>query len=123
MYSSDNFHPSLILHKQKIVGEWPIMSLPVLIAQTESAIDNIYIIYETLCTPFSPSFSSLRQEAAIHSASLVYLHYVDPHTILYMCFPMCADERYCSPNVFYRLVPPLRTLKVTLSFPAKDTWA
>ena len=36
---------------------------------------------------------------------------------------MCADERYCSPNVFYRLVPPLRTLKVTLSFPAKDTWA
>ena len=37
MYSSDNFHSSLILHKQKIVGEWPIMSLPVLIAQTESA--------------------------------------------------------------------------------------
>ena len=93
---------------------------------------------------FSPFFLySLRQEAAIHSASLVYLHYVDPHAILpllfiknsrldhrlkkfcvlYMCFPMCADERYCSPNVFYRLVPPLRTLKVTLSFPAKDTWA
>ena len=44
MYSSDNFHPSLILHKQKIVGEWPIMSLPVLIAQTESAIDNIYYL-------------------------------------------------------------------------------
>ena len=36
---------------------------------------------------------------------------------------MCADECYCSPNVFYRLVPPLRTLKVTPSFPAKDTWA
>ena len=86
MYSSDNFHPSLILHKQKIVGEWPIMSLPVLIAQTESAIDNIYIIYETLCTPFSHSFSTLRQEAAIHSASLVYLHYVDPHTILPLLF-------------------------------------
>ena len=40
-----------------------------------------------------------------------------------MCFPMCADECCCSPNVFYRLVPPLRTLKVTPSFPAKDTWA
>ena len=34
---------------------------------------------------------------------------------------MCADESYYSPNVFYRLGPPLRTLKVTLSFPAKDT--
>ena len=64
----------------------PLCHCLVLIAQTESAIDNIYIIYETLCTPFSPSFSTLRQEAAIHSASLVYLHYVDPHTILPLLF-------------------------------------
>ena len=125
------------------MGEWLIMSLPVLIAQTEckSSANSLHL-YELLFP-----LSSLRQEAAIHSASLVYLHYVDPHTILpllfikkltsrsqvyrnrgyfcvlYMCFPMCADERYCSPNVFYRLVPPLRTLKVTPSFPAKDTWA
>ena len=98
---------------------------------------------QTLCTCMNSFFPFFRQEAAIHSASLVYLHYLDPHAILpllfiknsrldhrfkkfcvlYMCFPMCVDERYCSPNVYYRLVPPLRTLKVTLSFPAKDTWA
>ena len=43
-------------------------------------------------------------------------------SVLYMCSPMCADERYYFPTVFYRSVPPLDTLKVTLSFPAKDTW-
>ena len=82
MYSSDNFHPSLILHKQKIVGEWPIMSMPVLIAQTEckSSANSLHL-YELLFP-----LSSLRQEAAIHSASLVYLHYVDPHTILPLLF-------------------------------------
>ena len=88
MYSSDNFHPSLIcitityLHKQKIVGEWLIMSLPVLIAQTEckSSANSLHL-YELLFP-----LSSLRQEAAIHSASLVYLHYVDPHTILPLLF-------------------------------------
>ena len=33
---------------------------------------------------------------------------------------MCADERYCPPNIFYPLVPPLRTLKVSPSlFPPK----
>ena len=63
------------LHKQKIVGEWPIMSLPVLITQTEckSSANSLHL-YELLFP-----LSSLRQEAAIHSAPLVYLHYGSPY--------------------------------------------
>ena len=58
------------------------MSLPVLIAQTEckSSANSLHL-YELLFP-----LSSLRQEAAIHAASLVYLHYVDPHTILPLLF-------------------------------------
>ena len=58
------------------------MSLPVLIAQTvcKSSANSLHL-YELLFP-----LSSLRQEAAIHSASLVYLHYVDPHTILPLLF-------------------------------------
>ena len=80
--SSGNFPSITYLYKQKIVGEWPIMSLAVLIAQTEckSSANSLHL-YELLFP-----LSSLRQEAAIHSASLVYLHYVDPHTILPLLF-------------------------------------
>ena len=82
MYSSGNFPSITYLYKQKIVGKWPIMSLAVLIAQTEckSSANSLHL-YELLFP-----LSSLRQEAAIHSASLVYLHYVDPHTILPLLF-------------------------------------
>ena len=64
------------------MGEWLIMSLPVLIAQTEckSSANSLHL-YELLFP-----LPSLRQEAAIHSASLVYLHYVDPHTIRPLLF-------------------------------------
>ena len=75
------------LHKQKIVGEWLIMSLPVLIAQTECKLH----LYELLFP-----LSSLRQEAAIHSASLVYLHYVDPHTILPLTVALEVASKHCT---------------------------
>ena len=49
----------MYLHKQKMVGEWPIMSLPVLIAQTEckSSANSLHL-YELLF-PLLPSKSGL----------------------------------------------------------------
>ena len=146
------------LHKQNMVGEWPIMSLPVLIAKTEckSSANSLHCMNSFF--PFSlqpPSRSSLnsffpfslqppsRSSHTFYIAGLPSLRgspyntapfkkltsrsQVKKKSWLVLCivyvFHMCADERYYSINVFYRLVPPLRTLKVTLSFPAKDTWA
>ena len=137
MYSSDDFHPSLICINKRLWVSGSL-SLPVLIAQTE---------WQTLCTcmnSFFPSLASVKKRTYTLHRWFIFITWIPYNTapfihkktsrsrvynnrgyfcVLYMCFPMCADERYCSPNVFYRLVPPLRTLKVTPSFPAKDTWA
>ena len=121
----------------------PIMSLPVLIAKTEcKSFANSLHLYELLI--FFSLASVKKRPHTLHLrftfAAWISIQYCTYYSlkkltsrsriqknrgyfsVLYMCSPMCADERYYFPTVFYRSVPPLDTLKVTLSFPAKDTW-